>query len=430
MTRRGALTQAERTFIGQRKAAGASLAQLAVDLDCERVTVRKWWRRQRAGQPAAPRGRPRQGILSTYPAELVQEAVELKQTHPHWGPANVKLQLKRDTRFGSMRLPSDARLVALFGARCPDAVQRRVKQAYPNQPVPKALAPHQRWQLDGKERVVLGQGRMVTILTVRDPVGGLMIASQAIDTTTPSGWRKVSLAEVQACLRQAFGEWGRPLELQTDHEPTYTGPAKTDCPSPFTLWLVGLGMTHVPSRDRRPTDQGAVERSHRTLAEMGWLDQRCADAPQLQVVLDECRRRYNYELPVRAADCQGRPPLVAHPHADHSGRPYHPAYEWDLFDLDRVDAYLAQFVWTRQVTAAGNVGFADEIYYLGRRYAHQTVSLRFQPGTRSLLCQSTDGTVLADWPVRNMDQADLIGYTPVDWSASLAWQLPLPLQGV
>ena len=430
MAGRVSLTEAERGQIQRRRQAGASLAQIAMELGCATVTVRKWWRRRRAGQPARPRGRLRQGILSTYPAELVQEAVELKQTHPHWGPANVKLQLKRDARFGSMRLPSAARLAALFGARCPTAVQRRVKQAYPNQAVPKARYPHQRWQLDGKERVVLGQGRLVTILTVRDPVGGLMIASQAIDTTTPNGWRKVSLSEVQACLRQAFGEWGRPLEIQTDHEPTYTGPAKTDCPSPFSLWLAGLGIAHVPSRDRRPTDQGAVERSHRTLAEMGWLDQHCADAPQLQIVLDECRRRYNCELPVRASDCQGRPPLVAHPHADHSGRPFHPADEWELFDLGRVDAYLAQFVWTRQVTAAGNVGFADEIYYLGRRSAHQTVSLRFQPGTRSLLCQSADGTVLADWPIRNMGKADLIGYAPVELSGSFCWQLPLSLQGV
>jgi hypothetical protein len=151
---------------------------------------------------------------------MVYEAVAVKQSHPHWGPANVKVQLKRDARFATARLPSPARLSALFGERCPEAVQRRLKQAYPDQPVPKARAPHQRWQLDGQERVDLPEIGLVTFLNLRDPVGAVILGSQAISTGTRQQWRKVSLPEVQAFLRQAFATWGLPLEIQTDHEPT------------------------------------------------------------------------------------------------------------------------------------------------------------------------------------------------------------------
>lgn len=430
MSKRPGLTQAEQMQIVRRKQAGASLADLAQALDCTRETVRKWWRRQRDGQASRPRGRPRQGILSTYPAELVARAVALKQSHPHWGPANVKLELRRDDRFRAAPLPSEARLTALFGARCPEAVQRRLKQAYPNQPVPLAHQPHQRWQLDGQERVDLpGLGR-VTILSLRDPVGALMLASRAIVTGTARQWRKVSLNETQDVLRQTFAEWGLPLEIQTDHEPTYTGPAKTDCPSPFTLWLAGLGMAHVTSRDNRPTDQAQAERNHRTLAEMGWLDTPSASLDQLQALLDDRRSRYNRELPVRASDCCGQPPLTAHPHAQHSGRPFALALEWDGFDLGRVDAYLANFVWTRQVTAAGCISFFDQSYSVGRAYCHQTISLRFLPQTRCLHFELPNGTALGDRPAKGLNKEDLIGYLPIDLALVTPWQLPLQLQGV
>jgi transposase InsO family protein len=430
MGMRVALTQAERDFIVQRKETGLSLRQIATVLGCASGTVRKWWRRHRAGQTAKPRGRPRQGSLSTYPAELVAEAVALKQSHPHWGPANVKVQLKRDERFATARLPSPARLSAVFSERCPEAVQRRLKQAYPDQPVPKARAPHQRWQLDGQERVDVPEIGLVTFLNLRDPVGAVIVGSRAISTGTRQKWRKVSLPEVQAFLRQAFAEWGLPLELQTDHEPTYTGPAKTDCPSPFTLWLAGLGIAHVTSRDRRPTDQAPIERTHRTLAEMGWLDEPGATLDELQAVLDDRRQRYNCELPVRASDCAGQPPLVAHPHAHHSGRPFEPALEWELFDLSRVDAYLAGFVWTRQVTAAGNVGFFDQIYTVGRAYVHQTVSLRFLAESRSLHFDLANGTVIGDRPAKGLNQEDLIGFLPIELALTTPYQFAFHLQRV
>ena len=164
MARRGALTQAERDYLSRRRQAGATLATIAAELKCAHVTVRKWWRRQRRGQAAPVRGRSRHGILSTYPAELVERALELKRAHPHWGPANVKLELKREVRFQHSRLPSDPRLFGLFKARCPEAVQPHRRQVYPAQPPAKSQRSHQRWQIDGKEKVALGSDQVATIL--------------------------------------------------------------------------------------------------------------------------------------------------------------------------------------------------------------------------------------------------------------------------
>jgi transposase InsO family protein len=368
-------------------------------------------------------------MLSTYPPEVVQAAVSVKRAHPHWGPANVRLELKHQLGLADEELPSPARLSALFRDACPEAVQPRRRRAYPTQPPPPATYPHQRWQMDGKEKVAIGERDVATVLNIRDPASGLLISSRALLTTTPKGWRKVTLDEVQATLRQAFEEWGLPLDVQTDHEVVYTGSPATDFPSHFTLWLVGLGLTHLTSRERRPTDQSHVERSHRTLGDLTWQDEHFALVEHLQTALDVRRQRYNTEFPSRAADCQGHPPLVVYPQARHSGRPYRLDMEWSLFDLTRVDAFLAHHVWTRQVSQAGNVRLDNHLYFVGRAYARQTVSVRFIPVDRTFGFQLADGTLLGHQPAVGLDRADLIGFLPADCSP-VPFQLPLPLLGV
>jgi len=430
MAIRAPLTAAEKQYIQTRKGAGATLAAIARDLSCSLETVRKWWRRLRHSIPSRPRGRPRRGILSTYPAVVAEEAVALKRAHPHWGPANVKLELKRRLQLSDDQLPSDARVAALFRAVCPEAVQPRHPQPYPNVPPPPARRPHQRWQIDGKEKVAVGDGDVATILNIRDPAAALMIGSRAIVTTTAQGWRKVTLPEVQDTLRQAFTAWGLPLEVQTDHEVVYTGSPEADFPSHFTLWLVGLGLAHLTSRDRRPIDQPHVERGHRTLGDMTWKDEHFDHVEDLQAALDDRRQRYNQELPVQAADCHGRPPLVVHPEARHSGRPFHLALEWTLFDIRRVDAYLASRVWTRQISSAGNVGLANHLYYVGRTHLNQTISVRFVPEVRTFRFQLADGTLIKELPAVGLEQVDLIGYMPLEEAVPVTFQLPLPLEGV
>ena len=430
MTTRQPLTEAEKAYLAERRAAGATYSSIAQDLHCGYETVRKHARRQRDQQVPRVRGRPARGVLSTYPAELVEQAVRVKRAHPHWGAANVRLELQRQSGLPAAALPSPARLSALFTVRCREAVQPHRHQYYPERAVPQARSAHQRWQMDAKEKVVLAEQAVASVLNVRDPVTAVMIASRAFLTTTEHHWRKLTLPEVQAVLRRAFAEWGCPLEIQTDHEDVYVGASTSDFPSRFTLWLLGLNIQHVTSRSRHPTDQAQIERGHRTLGDMAWKDETLAHVPALQTVLDDRRHRYNTELPVTAADCDGHPPLSVHPTARFSGRPFHPELEWTLFDLQRVDTFLAQQVWTRQVGEQGQVGVGSSHYYLGRDHAFQTVTVRFQPGARTFRFEAADGTHLATMPARGLDQADLIGYLPLPESSPLIFQFPLPLAGV
>jgi hypothetical protein len=76
------------------------------------------------------------------------------------------------------------------------------------------------------------------------------------------------------------------------------------------------------------------------------------------------------------------------------------------------------------------VGVGSDHYYLGRDYAFQTVTVRFQPVPRTFRFESAAGTHLADMPARGLDQADLMGYLPSTESGPLIFQFPLPLVGV
>jgi transposase-like protein len=427
---RAALTVAEKQYIYDRKQEGGSLAQIALELDCARATARKWWRNLRDGRTTRPRGRPRVGILSTYPTSVREAAIAIKRAYPHWGPANVKLELKHRLELEEKDLPSDARLSALFKALCPEAVQPRRQRYYPVEPPGTAMQPHQRWQVDSQEAIRVGDTDVATLLNIRDPVGALMIASRAFVVTTEKRYRKLTLEEVQDTLRQAFTEWGMPLEIQTDREQVYIGAPQGEFPSLFTLWLVGLRISHLVSRGGRPTDQAQVERNHRTLGDMAYQDQRFSSVDDLQAALDRSRRRYNSEFPAQASDCAGHPPLTAHPWATHSRRAFHPDVEWMLFDISRVDLYLARTIWTRTVSAIGTVEIGRHCYSVGRRHAHETVSVRFMPPTRVFRIQASDGSWVTELPSVGLDALDIIGRMPIQDSRLLVFQLSLPLEGV
>ena len=92
MTTRQPLTEAEKMSLAERRAAGATYPSIAHDLGCAVETVRKHARRQRDHQVSRARGRPARGILSTYPAELVERAVAVKRDSSTLGTSQCEVR--------------------------------------------------------------------------------------------------------------------------------------------------------------------------------------------------------------------------------------------------------------------------------------------------------------------------------------------------
>ena len=156
-------------------------------------------------------------------------------------------------------------------------------------------------------------------------------------------------------------------------------------PNRIVLWWMGLGIKHRLIPRRTPKRNGMVERSHRTLKERTLENQRFESAEALQKRVDADWHELNHECPSRARGCKGKPPLVAHPELLTSQRPYRPEWELELFDLKRVDTYLAGFTWIRTATSVGQLRMRKLRYSLGKAWAHQKISIIFDPEHRQFV---------------------------------------------
>lgn len=429
MAQRAPITEAEKQFICKKKSAGKSLRQISQELACSFETARKWWRCARDQRILRKRGRPKQGPGSSYPRSVVEKAIELKQAHPHWGPKKIRVEIGLAMGADPLPLPSPACLSVVFKQRCPQAVQVRQKRMLPP-PDPTVHWVHQRWQMDAKEGIALGSKR-ANIQEIRDIYSGVMVASQAFETQVSArGWQHLHCEDHQHSLRRAFGEWGLPLEVQTDNDDEFNSHTDSGFPTRFTLWLVGLGVRHILSRPHRPTDQPHVERTHRTQGDFVWKDQTFEQLADLQQALDYHRQVYNQSYPSEAAHCHGHPPLIAYPTARTTGRPYHPDLEWEQFDLKRVDAFLADQIWLRKVAQNGTVHVNGHYYILGRIWHEQSVSVRFLPSTRSFRFQSQGGSPIIDLPALGLEKEQIIGAIPTHLPFHAGFQLSLPWLGV
>jgi transposase InsO family protein len=114
----------------------------------------------------------------------------------------------------------------------------------------------------------LKDGSMVNLCNIRDPVGEACIGAFVFPAGRKKPGRRVTFAQVRAALRICFACWNTlPEEVQTDNEALFVGQTQDPFPSQFTLWLQGLGIAHLMSRSRRPTDNAEVEHCHRTINE-------------------------------------------------------------------------------------------------------------------------------------------------------------------
>jgi len=429
MGQRAALTEGEKELIWTEKQKGVRLRQISQELRCSIETVRKWYRYARDGRISQKRGRPRRGIGSSYPSEVIEKAIEQKRANPHWGPKKIRVEMGRELEKRIEELPSPASLSLVFKQRCPEAVQVRQRRQLPPAD-PRVYQVHQRWQMDAKEGIALGTQR-ANVQEICDIYSGLMVASQAfVSLPSGKGWEQLHFEDHREVLRRAFCEWGLPLEVQTDNDHQFNNPNDTGFPTPFTLWLVGMGIRHILSRPHRPTDQPHVERNHRTQGDFVWKDHAFTQLDVLQQALDDHRRTYNHSYPSQAAHCHGRPPLTVFPTAFATGHPYHPDLEWDWFDLKRVDAFLSRQVWTRTVAKNGTVQLGGHYYILGRKWKSQLVSIRFLPASCSFRFENQDASLVTVIRAQGLEKEHLIGLIPPHLPVPMGFQLALPLLGV
>lgn len=442
MSNRSLLSQGEKEHIYQGKLKGQTLKELALALDCSWECVRKWWRVGRdhglEGLRAPRRGRGRVGLLSRFDPQVAQKALALKRANRGWGANRVLIDLAKDLDLVGLLLPSPSCLAAFFKASCPEYVSARKPREPSSHPPLQATEVHEVWQLDSQEKIFLRNGEIATICNIRDPFGAAMIASRAFEVRTQLACRKLKWTEVRQVLRGAFTEWRTlPDCVQTDNELGLAGKPREPYPGRLTLWLIGLGTWHRFIRPGRPTDQPQIERNHRTVDGLALNEEALADMNHLQAALHRERNVYNSEFPCHASDCQGRPPLSAHPELLHPRREYQPDRELALFDLQRVLDYLATFTFERKMNTARQVRIGRQLCYFSKAMVQDWrtnhILVRLDPVQNEWVFSVKQGESVrevARRPTKGLDVQSITGLDPQKIGPSQPFQIPFSFMSV
>jgi hypothetical protein len=215
-------------------------------------------------------------------------------------------------------------------------------------------------------------------------------------------------ADYQVVLRLAFQHWGLPDCLAVDRDAVYR---ENTCASPFPtrlhLWLLGLGVQLQCGPPGRPTERGRVERSHQLWTDQVLIGATFSDWWQLWHTLRERRDFLNRCLPCRTTGNQ--PPLLACPAAAYPRRPYHVHYEADLFNLARVDVFLATQRWSRRANNLGCITLGARSYCPGVTWAEHDVEITFEPEQRQLVFHDLQAQTVSRRPIKALTAQDLIG---------------------
>jgi len=189
-------------------------------------------------------------------------------------------------------------------------------------------------------------------------------------------------------FRRIFERWGLPERIRVDNGHPWG--SANDLPTALALWLIGLGIEMTWNPPHQPWRNPKVERGNGVSQQ--WAEPHaCADHPTLGQKLEWAARTQREEYP----SIQGRTRLEIHPQLLHSERLYSVELESRLWDLSRVDAFLAQGVWYRRADRYGLISLYNRSKCLGRAYRGQEVAIRFDPEHRHWVVSDLNGKVIA-----------------------------------
>lgn len=416
-----------RSFFEQHRD-GKSYHQIADAARMSVMCVRYWCRRLRDGKAdhSTYKRRP-SGLLQSFHPMIRYVVLRMRLEHPRWGPQAIRLHLGKRPSLAGLRVPSVAS-IGYYLHQWPTfrrPLRLRTPTPQPNAPTQV----HEEWQIDYKMAIPTADGHLVNLVDIRDPVGAAVIGSFVhLAGESSQRCRYLTFPQLRRDLRLCFARWQTlPDRIQTDNEAVFIGKPHSNFPSPFVLWLTGLGIAHVGIRPGRPTDNAEVERQHRTVNDYSLVG--CTtNAATLQTVLDQSLHELNQEVPSRAHGCHGQPPLHAHPELLQPRRPFSADLELDYFALARVDAYMATFTWPRKVGKKGqiNLGSRQHKYSVGQAYAGQQVIARFDSTDRHMVFYDSHGTEIRRRPCRALSITALTGLDT--WPDGVGTQQPrLPL---
>lgn len=395
---------AERVEIGERSKAGETDKTIALSLQRSISTIRKWRRRyEREGRAglSSQMGRPATGALGQYPPLVAQVISETRKAHSGWGALTLLLELQKDTRFAGKKFPSRSRIAAyLKQEKLAKKHERRHELTEPK-PAPITRA-HQEWELDAQGKLAIAGLGSASIINIVDVFSHLKIDGLPCLRTTHANTQ-----DYQFVLRRSFVRYGKPEQISFDHDSVfYDNQTASPFPTQLHLWLIGLGIEVRFIHKLPPLEHAMIERNHQTITQQAVEGQTFANWTEMQNMLTGRIHFLNTEYP--SSSSHGLPPLVAHPQAAQTQRPYRLEWEKEDLDMQRVFDYLSKERWFRLTSSVGMFSLGAQRYNAGMKFSKQTLEITFDAQTRELVCLPEKGASFR-LAVRGLTKEALIG---------------------
>jgi transposase InsO family protein len=354
---------------------GAAVSDVARRYGVTRQTVHTWMRRyaeQGMGglldHSCRPTSCPHQ-----MPPAVVAAVLQLRRTHPSWGPRTIRHQLARQ---GVEPLPGRSsiyRTLVRYGLIDPKKRRRR-REDYKRWERGRSM---ELWQMDVMGGVKLADGSELKIVSGLDDHSRFCVSAFLVCRATAR--------PVCEALALALGRYGVPDQILTDNGKVFSsrfGPRPGEVL--FDRICRENGIRHLLTAPSSPTTTGKVERFHKTLRADFLRDRAFASIEEAQAELDAWVAFYNTERPHQGIGMV--PPAERFSGApSQTTGPILPHEDEELPVLVRPQTRRA----VRKVSANGRLRLAGADYTVGRFLGGETVEAEFGPdGLVSIFCRN------------------------------------------
>ncbi len=273
------------------RSSGESIAELARRYGVCRKTIYKWVERYEAEGLAGLGDRSRRPLRQAgrTATESEQWIVDLRQTHPSWGPKKLLSWLER--RQPEREWPARSTIGLILQRHGLSGPRRRRRHASPTPgPLRVAEQVNEVWCVDFKGWFRCGNRECCQPLTMSDEVSRFVLCCQGLERT--------GFEAVQRQQTGIFRCYGLPERMRSDNGPPFASTGVGGL-SQLSVWWIRLGILPERIEPGEPQQNGRHERMHRT------LKQDTASPPAATLALQQRRfqhflREYNYERPHEA----------------------------------------------------------------------------------------------------------------------------------
>jgi len=188
-------------------------------------------------------------------AATAERCLEVRRTHPTWGPVKVRAWLAR--REPQSRWPAASVIGALFD-REGLTVKRRLRRRSPPSSAPfgHCAAANDIWCMDFKGWFLTGDGTHCEPMTLADAHSRYLLRCQAMART--------DTAHVWPVLDTAFREFGLPQRLRSDNGSPFASRGAGGL-SKLSVKVIKAGVIPERIAPGKPQQNGRLERLHLTL---------------------------------------------------------------------------------------------------------------------------------------------------------------------